>query len=231
MTDLTTSDVARRLGVTTRRALGLVLEGKIGGRQLSSGMWLIDPGSVARYERRAGSGSGRTLSQAASWAVLWELSGLEVTWLSESTHARVKRRIRDSSAEEIARAVATRTTEHRFTAANPESVQAKVMATARAGISALDHLDLELGEDNRRVSGYLRAGSLEDFAVENFLLQASDGQDVLYENTLPIQWDADTVPCAVVAADLARSSLSREYSAGVLALGLLREQWLARRSR
>jgi len=231
MTDLTTADVARRLGVTIRRALGLVLEKKIAGRQLSSGVWLIDAASVARYERMASHGSGRTLSQATSWAVLWELSGLEVTWLGESTHARVKRRIRDSSAEDIARLVATRTTEHRYTAANPERVQAKLMATGRAGISALRHLDLDLADDQRSVCGYVTEGSLENFAVDNFLLVARDRQDVLYENTLPIQWDADIMPSAVVAADLARSSLSREHSAGVLALGLLREQWLARRSR
>lgn len=228
MTDVTTSDVAKRLGVTTRRALGLVLEGKISGRQLSSGVWLVDSASVARYQRTAALGSGRTLSVPASWAVLWELSGLEATWLSDSTYARVKRRIRQSSAEELARVVATRTREHRYRAANPEPTLERVIATGRAATSALAHLDLDLGDDQRRVCGYVTQGSLEEFATENFLLVSGDGQDVLYENTLPVGWEGHTMPMAVVAADLSRSSLARENSAGLRALGILREQWLAK---
>jgi hypothetical protein len=226
MTDLTTTDVAKRLGVTRRRALGLMTEGRIRGRQLSSGAWIADADSVARFEITASSGSGRTLSVAASWALLWELSGLEVTWLSPSTHARVRRRIRTSTPEQIAQAVASRTREYRCTAANPDRAQKLLISTGRAAIHVVADLECDLADDQRHTCGYVRSGSMEDFAAENFLLPTGVDNDVLYANTLPIAFDGDTMPSAVVAADLSRSPSSRERSAGIRALEMLRQRWL-----
>jgi hypothetical protein len=56
-----------------------------------------------------------------------------------------------------------------------------------------------------------------------------DGTDVVYDNTLPIDWDGDTMPAAVVAADLARSTDTRERSAGLHSLEALRKRWLAKK--
>jgi hypothetical protein len=55
------------------------------------------------------------------------------------------------------------------------------------------------------------------------------GQDVLYENTLPVRFDGDEMPPAVVAADLATSTNTRERSAGLRAIEELRQAWLAAR--
>ena len=55
------------------------------------------------------------------------------------------------------------------------------------------------------------------------------GQDIIYENTLPIELDEDVMPRAVVAADLAMSTDTRERSAALQAIEEMRLEWLAAR--
>lgn len=226
MTDLTATQLAERLGVTTRRARELLRSEEIAGRQLVNGTWLADGDAVARYEISANRGSGRTLDAATAWGLLWELSGLDADWLSASTRARVRRRIRDSDASAIASAVSKRARSQRFTAANADRASADIMRTGRAAVGVLD---TDLIEDTRQVSGYVRAGAVADYAKSHFMVPQSNGRDVLYENSLPIDYEAETMPAAVVAADLAVSTDTRERSAGLQALEKMRRKWLAAR--
>lgn len=187
-------------------------------------MWLADSDAVARYEISASPGSGRTLDAATAWGLLWELSGLDADWLSSSTRARVRRRIRDSNASLIASAVSKRTRAHRFTAANAERASVDLISTGRA---AANVLDAELIEDTRQVSGYIRSGTIQEYAKAHFMVPQANGRDVLYENSLPIDYEAETMPAAVVAADLATSTDTRERSAAFRALEEMRQRWLA----
>lgn len=228
MTDLTTTELATRLGVTRRRALALLADSKISARRLANGTWLADADAVARFERTAQRGSGRTLSSDAAWGLLWELSALEVDWLSASTHARMRRRIREATGVEIATVVATRTTAQYFGAANAERASANLIQTGRTASDVLATFGVDLITDHRRVSGYVRAGTVADYAAHNFMIARADGGDVLYENTLPIEFEGDTMPVAVVAADLARSTDTRERAAGIQAIDELKKRWLAR---
>lgn len=228
MTDLTATELATRLGVTRRRALALLSDGKISARRLANGAWLADADAVARFERTAQRGSGRTLSADAAWGLLWELSGLDVGWLSASTHARVRCRIREATGGEIASVVAARTTARYFAAANAERASANLIQTARAASEVLDTLGVDLITDRRRVSGYVRTGTVADYATNNFMLARSDSSDVLYENTLPVEFTGDMMPSAVVAADLARSTDTRERAAGIWAIEELKKRWLAK---
>lgn len=224
MMDLTATQLAERLGVTTRRARDLLRTEEIAGRQLANGTWLADSGAVARYEVSASRGSGRTLDTATAWGLLWELSGLGAEWLSASTCARVRRRIRESNASTIAAAVSKRTRAHRFTAANAERASTDLIRTGRSAASVLD---TDLIEDTRQVSGYVRAGTASDYAKSHFMVPEVNGRDVLYENSLPISYEAETMPAAVVAADLAVSTETRERSAALQALEEMRQRWLA----
>jgi hypothetical protein len=225
MTDLTATQLAERLGVTPRRARDLLRSEEVAGRQLANRTWLADSDAVARYEVSAKRGSGRTLDVATSWGLLWELSGLDANWLSASTRARVRRRIRDADAVAIASAVSRRAPAHRFTAANAERASVGLTRTGRAASSVLD---TDLIEDRRLVAGYVReGGTVADYARSHFMIPQSNGRDVLYENSLPIDYEAETMPAAVVAADLALSTDTRERSAGLEALESLRRQWLA----
>ncbi len=137
MTDLTANELAERLGVTTRRARGLLRADEIAGRQLANGMWLADSDAVTRYELLVRKGSGPTLDVATAWGLLWELSGLDADWLSASTRARVRRRICDWDASAIASVVSKRSKAHRFTAANVERASAGLIRTGRAASGVL----------------------------------------------------------------------------------------------
>jgi hypothetical protein len=224
MADLTATQLATRLGVTTRRARDLLRSEVIAGHQLPNGMWLADSDSVARYEISANRGSGRTLNAATAWGLLWELSGLDAEWLNPSARARVRRRIRESDANELATAVSKRARAHRFTAANAKRAASGLIRTGR---SAVGVLDTDLIEDSRQVIGYVRKGAVDDYAKSNFMITDAAGRDVIYENTLPIKYETTTMPAAVVAADLAVSTDTRERSAGLKALEEMRQQWLA----
>ena len=102
MVDLTATELASRLGVSRRHAIDLLAEGSIAGRKLSSGAWLADADSVLRYETSARRGGGRKLDVDTAWGLLWELSGLEATWLTPSTLSRTRRRLRTWGADELA---------------------------------------------------------------------------------------------------------------------------------
>lgn len=224
LTDLTATQLAERLGVTRRRALELLRTETIGGRQPANGNWLADGDAVARYEISARRGSGRTLDSATAWGLLWELSGLEADWLNSSTRARVRRRIRNSDATSIASVVASRTRAHRFTAANVQRASVDLIRTGRAASGALG---TDLIEDSSRVAGYIRTGAVEDYAKNHFMVPQTHGSDVLFENTLPIEYEAGEMPTAVIAADLALSTDTRERSAALRALEEMRQEWLA----
>jgi len=222
MADMTATELAERLGVTHRRATELLSSGAVAGRKLANGTWLADADSVTRYESAARRGRGRALDAATAWGLLWELSGLDADWLTPSTRSRVRHRIREASAEDLARAVASRTVAHRYRSANAARAAEGLIATGRA---AVGRLGAELIEDRRRVSGYVRAGAPDDYAETHFMVADNTGQDLLYENTLPIRYEEDVMPVAVIAADIAVSTDTRERSAGLSALEELRRTW------
>lgn len=47
------------------------------------------------------------------------------------------------------------------------------------------------------------------------MVAKTNGQDVLFENTLPVQYDSKVMPEAVIAADLGLSMDTRERSAAL----------------
>lgn len=162
MVDLTATQLAERLGVTTRRARDLLRSETITGRQLANGTWLADSDAVARYKVSANRGSSRTLDAATAWGLLWELFGLDAGWLSSSTRASVRRRIRDSDAAAIAAAVSKHAQTHRFTSANAELVSAGLIRTGRAAVSVLGlpagHLVYAKGSEDARIHCVQNAG-------------------------------------------------------------------------
>ncbi len=222
--DMTVTEVAERLGITRRAVTYLLDDGSITGRRLTSGTWIIDADAVSRWEYIGQRGKGRPLNTSTAWAVLWELSGLDAEWLERTTRFRLRDRIRGYDAPGLARAVAKRTVAHRYRAANAARAADGLIATGRA---AADSLEMGLIRDRSRVSGYVREGTADAWADSHFMLRDSTGHDVIYDNTLPIRYEADEMPSAVVAADLARSTDTRERSAALRALEQMRQAWLA----
>jgi hypothetical protein len=226
MVELTVSEAAARLGVTVQRVRDLLTGGEILGRRLANRMWLVDGRSLSRYEVSARRGRGRQLDAASAWGLLWELSDLSADWLTPSTLARQRRRIRESTAEQIARSVAKRAVSRRFTAANAAVAQAGLIATGRV---AGRTLETGLIDDASAVAGYVRGGSMDDYAAAHFMVADPAGHAVLYAYTLPIDYQERVMPAAVVAADLSVSTDTRVRSAGLSALEELRQTWLAAR--
>lgn len=129
--------------------------------------------------------------------------------------------------EAIAVAVSGRTITHRYRSANAVKAQADLIPTARA---AVDIIDTELLPDTRRVAGYVPAGvTASEYARTHFMVPDTTGHDTLYENTAPGSL-TEALP-AVVAADLAVSTDTRERSARLRSLGALRSEWRQSRIR
>ena len=223
MDSLMTKDAALALGVSQRQVTDLLRAGKLAGEQLSDGTWLITPRSIS--ERRAlNTGAGRTWSAVSSWALLGELSGHSSTGISPSTVARIRRRIRTSTAEEIALKVASRTMAHRYTADSIVKTASELVLTGR---SAADVIDTELTGQTKVVEGYVRGETLESFARRHLLSLDNSGDVTIYEHLDSLNFTGRYAPEAVIAADLVRSTLTRERSAGVAALEDMRQRWLA----
>lgn len=127
---------------------------------------------------------------------------------------------------EIARAVSERTRAHRFDAANTFLAQAGLIATGRVVASTLD---VGLMDDTRDALGYVRRGTVTEYARERFMVASPAGRTVLYDLTLPIPHNGNSMPAAVIAADLAISVDTRERRGGLQALAQLRDRVQAER--
>ncbi len=218
-----TKDAALALGISQRQITELLRAGKLGGEQLQDGTWLVFRRALG--ERRAiHAGSGRAWSASSSWALLGELSGRATEGLSQSTQARIRRRIRDRSVDEIARKVATRTRVHRYTADSLSRTAADLTLT---GASAADVVDRTLTAETRKVEGYVRAGDLDDFVRRHLLTLDAEGDVTIYEAPESEVFGRHASN-ATIAADLARSVSTRERSAGLAILENMRQAWLAR---
>lgn len=227
MRDLMTKDAALALGVSQRQVTELLRAGKLGGEQLQDGTWLVSRRAIGE-RRTIQAGSGRSWSPSSSWALLGELSGRAAQGLSQSTHDRIKRRIRASSAEEIARKVATRTHAYRYSADSLSSTAADLILT---GASAADVIDRTLTPQTRRLEGYVREGDLDVFIRRHLLTPDAEGDVTIYEVPTSEYFKGRHATGAVIAADLVRSLSTRERSAGLAALEDMRHAWLARHTR
>jgi hypothetical protein len=227
MRDLMTKEAAIALGVSQRQVTELLRSGRLGGEQLQDGTWLVSRRSIGE-RRTLHTGAGRAWSASSSWALLDELSGRAAQGLSQSTYDRMKRRIRTTSADEIARKVATRTTARRYAA---DSLTRTAKELVLTGASAADVIDSTLTAETRRVEGYIREGQLDDFVRTHLLTLDADGDVTVYEAPESQLLGRRHASSAAIAADLARSVSTRERSAGLAALEDMRQTWLARHTR
>lgn len=222
MTEMSVAMLAKRLEVTQRRANQIVASGQISARRTDSGAWLVDPDSADAYSRRHRHTRG--LSSDAAWALLFVLAGRHVEWISASTLARAKRRIREHSAATLAHSVAGRTQSHRYRAANLTRAEEGLLLTGR---SAIEALNTDLLPDRGRLFGYVPRGTTaQEWATSHFMVADAAGAVHLFENTIPPSVGGESIPASVVAADLAISADAREREAGVEALEEMRTAWL-----
>jgi len=97
---VTTSEAARRLGVSANEVRRLLAAGDL--KAVSVGrIFLVDEASV-RTRLRAPKGRGRALAPQIAWAALLEASGERALWLDRSTRSRLRRWLRGHDPDAIA---------------------------------------------------------------------------------------------------------------------------------
>lgn len=227
MQDLMSTDAALALGISQRQVTELLRAGRLAGEQLQDGTWLVSRRSIG--ERKVlHPGAGRAWSAASSWALLGELSGRTAEGMSLSARDRIKRRIRTSSTDEIARKVSTRTSAHHYKTDSLSQTAADLVLT---GASAAEVIDQTLTPDTGRVEGYLREGALEEFVRHHLLTLDADGDVTIFEAPESELIGRRYASDAVIAADLVRSVSTRQRSVGLAALDDMRNAWLVRHTR
>lgn len=228
--EITAADVARMLVISERHAEALLKDRLIAGRQLRSGVWLTSKAAVERYRATAHRGSGRALSVATAWGLLWELSGLRPSWLPASTLARVRQNLATLSPEEIVRATSGRTRARYYTLYS-SARDVSWDALIRTGRPAARRFGVRVSRGFNYASGYVRDGSSGDFARRHALFEDYEGLNVLFDNTLPIPYTRGAMPDGVVAVDLALTGGKYERERGLMAVSRLQKAWLEARQR
>lgn len=226
MKNLMTKDAAIALGVSQRQVTELLRAGRLSGEQLPDGTWLVSPRALGEH-RAVQSGSGRAWSASSSWALLGELSGRAAEGLSQSTQARIRRRIRDSSVDELARKVATRVRVRRYSA---DSLARTAAGLTLTGTSAAELVDRRLTSETTKVEGYVAEGTLANFVRRQLLTPNAEGDVTIYEAP-ESEVSGRHASKATIAADLVRSVSTRERSAGLAALEEMRHEWLVKHTR
>lgn len=227
MADLTTAEAAQRLGISSRQVRNLITHGDLDGRQLADGTWVLDSASLNAHQRRSNP-QGRNWTPDASWALLAELDGTTLPGLSDSTRARIRRRIRDTAPDVIARRVANRVTWTTFTTTPDRAVTSALALTGRSAAALVDQ---QLAPHRTVTEGYVPGPDALDAIRRQHLLMPDPAGDVWIAFS-PSTWGFHgTAPAIVVAADLAQSPSSRDRTAGIAKINEMRATWLATRTK
>jgi excisionase family DNA binding protein len=213
---ITTSEAARRLGVSAHEVRRLVGSGDLAATPVGR-MLLVDQAMV-RARMHARPGPGRALAPRTAWAALWEASGERATWLDRSTRSRLRRWLREHDAEVVAAACRRRAerTDLRVLATYRDDVVSAAGVvisgiTARdqvsAGISAVGDVADEVYCSRLTLGALTREYGLARTGPTNVVVRVpAFGNDVVLARL--------AMPVAVVAIDLSESTDVRTRRAG-----------------
>lgn len=220
MSELTTEEAARRLGVTPRRVVQLLNQNALSGRIVRRD-WLVSEASVRQRDAVKGA-RGRPLTSSTSRALIDALDNQTALPLRRASL------ILEREAEALSRAIAHSVTVETFKTRDRSLASARMHQT---GESALARIATGPGEalagDVSAVHGYLRDTTLEDLIDEAMLVRSDDGPVHVYrfqDGLFP--WNA--TPETLIAVDAARSPNARVRAVGVDVLETKRAQWLAK---
>ncbi len=216
MSEMTTIDASRVLGVSQRHVNRLVADGQLDVVRKVAGANLLDPASVQRLGQTV-KNRGRVWSESTSWAALALLSGQQGVWLAPSQVTRLKHRLRKMDADDVQYFTRKRATTRRFrlTPGARDRFVAEVVAT---GTTALEHgnqlREFGLSLARRNVEGYVLEEDIESLVEEFSMMHDPEGNVILRGVTIGDAFIGDTAPVAAVAVDLMDSLDIRERAAG-----------------
>lgn len=216
MSMLGVSEAADRLGVSTRQVQHLVASGELD--QVARGY--VDASSVDRLLAVRRGRRTRAWSEATAWGAVALLSGMDASWLGESQRSRLRRRLREVSAEGLVARARDRAVVRRY-AGHPSAVSRVRAATVSTHL-AVRRLGLA---DVNVVDAYVAADVVDEVVRGHGLVADGAGSFTLRVTTMDMEVVANFVRTAdaVAALDLAESLDVRERGAGVRALEELLE--------
>jgi excisionase family DNA binding protein len=213
MPDMSTSEAARRLGVSRREVQRLVRSGDLAATRTVGDAYLIDP-LAANARARADVERGRPWSPEVAWGALWLLSDLEVPWLDYHQRRRLDQRLALITVDRLLAATRRRATvaQYRGGPLALEKVRASLILT---GASAPEGLHTELVPADSRVDGYCDERQARALVSRWQLTPDPEGAIVVRTTTLrDVLERKGAMPPGVVAADLGGSYDVRERAAG-----------------
>lgn len=217
MSDMSTSEAARRLGVSRREVQRLARSGDLAARRTIGDAYLIDP-LAANARARADVERGRPWSPEVAWGALWLLSGIEVPWLDYHQRRRLDQRLASITVDRLLAATRRRATVARYRG-GPTALEGMRSSLVLTGVSASEGLRTELAPDDSRVDGYCDEVQSRALVSRWELTPDPEGAIVVRATTLQDVLERERVmPPGVVAADLAGSYDVRERAAGRRAL-------------
>ncbi|HYQ73552.1 hypothetical protein [Cellulomonas sp.] len=213
---MSTGDAAQRLGLSTRQVRKLVVAGAI--KEAARGV--LDATSVDHYAAIDRSGT-KAWAPETAWAAVALLAGLDAPWLGRDQTARLRRRLRDVTPEQLVERARDRATVVHYSAHRSvlPRIGAQIARPPREALGLAATMD-------GSTDGYLAAASLDRIVRDNALKEDPDGNLTLRATAVEIDAIETLVATDVLAAlDLAASLDTRER---YVALTYLREA-LARR--
>lgn len=216
MSAMTTTEASKLLGVSSEAVRKMLKSGRLERSGVAGRTILIDADSVHRMHRE-GKRSGRLWTQRTAWAALTLLSGGEVSWLSSSELWRLRKRLRDLSAEEIHQLSRNRADVRRYRGGDSAKQQlSKVLAVSGSGalVDPLLANSFGLAAGAELVEGYAKTGFSGKNARKLGLREGVGGDILIRELDFVQPLEGGRVPVAAIAVDLMDSLSTRERSAG-----------------
>lgn len=217
--DISTKDAALRLQVSPQRVLVMLREGQLTGRRVGS-TWLVDEASVtARIALNASAGP--------PWTTKTTVRILDALSDQRTLAPRERALVRRLEPVDLARKIAQAITVSRYTTRWMEDVPSHLELTGESAIGRITPEPWQkLHSSFHAVHGYVRdAESIHRVERAARMVPDSEGAVFVYSfkgSSFP--WSR--TPVALIAADCMRSTSTRVRSAGLTALGEMRQQWL-----
>lgn len=224
---LTQREAAERLGVSQPNIARLLRDGTLDSIDGDDDRHrFVTMESVRRYAQQR-CGRGRPLSATTAMGLLLTLDGIDAPWLTPVQRGRITRRLKTTTANELAWLVRRRATIRRYWC------RPSRLGTVRERTAAGGSADRAMAA----LFGLHPAQSAECYVAESqlaILEQCARLRDaeprtltlrILPDALAPTAPPGGTMPTAICAADLTESIDPREHTAGLAKLDELLREW------
>lgn len=209
--ELTLTEAASRLGVTTRQAQRLAHDGQLQIVRRVGRNIIVDESAVV-HRRHVDAGPGRRWNPNTAWAAIDILEHGTTDRVSGSTLSRLRNRLANVSVDEFVRLAVGRSRNRRLTQTRrrPEALEAALFCTGQSSLrdeETATRFGLA-GGGSEIVEGYVRRSELDEVLMRFGLVPHAEGEVFLHIS------DDPTVDSEITTAlDLFERGTTRERSA------------------